>query len=106
MHILTALVIFLHGYDKRDKGEAGWWIFFLIGVLWCWSWSFIIRLAQRFRSVDSIFHILEAPVLRIITWEYYHHGARGLQYGYALAAVGHIIGAFAKAKKSGRTTHG
>jgi hypothetical protein len=106
VHALTALVIFLHGFDKLDKGEPGYWIFFLLGLLVVGLMIFHHRLAQRFRAVDSIFHIIEAIVLLIIAYEYYHHGAWGLQYGYALAAVGHIIGAILKAKKSSRTTHG
>jgi F0F1-type ATP synthase assembly protein I len=105
VHILTALVIFLHGFDKLDKGESGSWIFFLIGVLVVLILIFHRRLAQQFRSVDSIFHMLEAIVLLIIAYEYYHHGAWGLQYGYALAAIGHIIGAIVKAKKSNSTIH-
>lgn len=37
VHALTALVIFLHGFDKMDKGEPGYWIFFLLGFWLLWS---------------------------------------------------------------------
>ena len=106
VHLLTALIIFLHGIDKLDKGEPGSWIFFVFGLLVVLVLIFHDRIAKKVRAVDSLFHVIEAIVLLIIAYEHYHHGAWGLQYGYAVAAIGHIIGAIVKAKKSGSTIHG
>ncbi len=98
-HYFTAFVILLHGYEKMEKGEGSYWLFYVAGVLFILIAAFHHQLARRFRVVNSIFHLIEAVVLFIIAYDYFHHGKAVLPFVYLLACIGHLIAAFVKARK-------
>jgi hypothetical protein len=99
-HVLTALVIIVHGYEKMEKGEGSFWIFFVMGFLFLMIVVFHKFLSLRIKWVESFFHIIEALVLFTIAYDYFHHGKFALPACYLLAATGHVIAAFIKGRKS------
>ncbi len=82
-HVLTALVIIIHGYEKMDKGEESFWIFYVLGALFLVIVAFHKTIALRIKWVDSVFHLIEALVLAVIANGYIQpFGAASVGYNF------------------------
>ena len=98
-HILTSVVIILHGFEKMEKDEGSYWIFFLAGIVFLLVVALHKTIAAKFKSADSILHMIEALVLFVIAYDYFHHGKTALPLCYLGACLGHVIAAFFLARK-------
>ena len=101
-HIIAGVVILLHGYEKLEKEESSYWIFFLFGIIFIMLAVFHKQLAQKIRWVDVIFYGIEALMLAVIAYDYWHHGKKGLPLAYSAAAIGYIVVAIVVFQRSKR----
>ena len=89
-HILAALILLVHGYEKLEDDHLVPGILFIAcGLIFLCVALFHHTLQQKIRSVDAIFAFLEgvaALILSVDFWGSKHY----LQFAYLLAAAIYI----------------
>ncbi len=103
-HILAGVVILLHGYEKMEKSESSYWFFYLSGIVFILMALFHKQLVQKIKWADGLFYIIEAMVLFIIAYDYWHHGKKALPFAYLIAAIGYVIVSIIVSGKSMKVT--
>lgn len=99
-HILAGAIIFIHGYEKMEKGESSYWLFYLLGIIFILMAIFHKQLVQKIKWGDGLFYLIEAVVLFIIAYDYWHHGKKALPFAYLVAAIGYVIASILISRKS------
>lgn len=98
-HILAGTIILVHGYEKMEKGESSYWLFYLAGIIFLLMALFHKQLVQKIKWGDGLFYLIEAVVLFIIAYDYWHHGKKALPLTYLGAATGYIISSILISRK-------
>lgn len=101
-HIIAGVVILVHGYEKMEKGESSYWFFYLSGIIFILMALFHKQLVRRIKWGDGLFYLIEAGVLFIIAYDYWHHGKKALPITYLAAAMGYFIVSIIVSRKSMR----
>lgn len=78
-HALAGVVISIKGIDKWEQGHVGFGAFFvMLGVLLFLATLFHHRLSHRIKSFDAFVMGVEAVVLGLIAYLYFHDGKKAL----------------------------
>jgi len=89
-HILAAVILLIHGYEKfEDEHVKAGILFVICGLTFLCVAIFHHRLQHKLRSVDAIFAFLEGVAALILVAEYWHN-KHYLQYAYLLVAAIYI----------------
>lgn len=104
-HILAAVIMLIHGYEKWEKGESSYRFFFFFGILFLILVFFHKSLTQKIKWGDGIFHGIEAIILFIIAYDYFHHGKMALPLTYTVAGIGYVIAAIVISRKGMKERH-
>ncbi len=101
-HIVAALVILIHAFEKFEINEPVYPFYTVAGLLFLVVAIFHEQLQKVFRPVDSIFMIIEAGVYCLIAIEYFEKHKKALPWFYVVATVMYVIAAFIRSKKKKR----
>lgn len=104
-HVLTALVIIVHGYEKMEKGESSYPIFYIAGFVFLLIVALHKPISRHFKWSEGIFHFIEALVLFVIAYDYFHHGKTALPICYMIAGLGHIVASVVVGRKGMKEAH-
>src|ERR1700761_4013036 len=98
-HILAALILLVHGYEKyEDEHLSAALLFMACGLIFFCVALFHHRLQQKIRSVDAIFAFLEGVAALILVAEYWGN-KHYLQFAYLVVAgiyIGRSVVLFVK----------
>ena len=91
-HALAGVVSFIKGIDKWEQDHAGIGLFFLvIGVLLFVATLLHYRLAHRIKSFDSFVAGVEAVVMGLIAYSYFHDGKKALPFVYTAVSIAYVV---------------
>ena len=99
-HILAAVVILLHAFDKFEINDPSYPFYTGAGLIFLLMAIFHEQISRRSSYLDSAFMIIEAAVYAMVANEYFHAGKQGLPWAYVMAAVAYIAAAFISSRKS------
>lgn len=86
-HILAAVIIFLHAYEKYESGHSSYIYFVIAGIIFFSVALFHHQLKLKFPWIDNCFFIIEAALSFIIAYDYFHMGKTGLPFMYLFAGL-------------------
>ena len=86
-HILAAVIIFLHAYEKHESGHSSYIYFVIAGVIFSSIALFHHQLKLKAPWIDNCFFIIEATLSLIIAYDYFHMGKIGLPFMYLFAGL-------------------
>jgi len=93
-HILAAVIIFLHAYEKYKHGHPSYIYFAVSGVIFLSIAVFHHPLKSKFPWIDNCFFIIEGVLSLVIAYDYYHMGKKGLPLVYLFAAILQLSGVY------------
>jgi hypothetical protein len=93
-HIISAMVILLHSYERWETGHSTWIFFLLAGLIFISVALFHHPLAARFNKVDVLFYLIESVLAFLISYEYFHAGKKMLHFVYAVAGLLQLVAVF------------
>lgn len=101
-HILAALILVVHGYEKYEEAHLRASILFIAcGLIFLCVALFHHQLQRKIRSVDAIFAFLEGLAALILVAEYWGN-KHYLQFAYLIGAgiyIGRSVVLFVKGGK-------
>lgn len=101
-HIIAALVILIHAFEKFEINHPSYPFYTVAGLLFLAIAIFHEQLRQIFRPVDSVFMIIEAGVYCLVAIEHFQEHKKVLPWLYVVATIMYVIAAFIKSKKKKR----
>lgn len=101
-HILAAMIILVHAWEKYELHEQSWVFFAIAGIVFLAVALLHHRIAKVFTYVDGVFFLIEAALYMLIAIEYFHLGKKALPWAYVFATVCYCAAAVIKGKKGSR----
>lgn len=99
-HILSGIIILLHGYEKYEHHQSLYIYFIVFGIIFL-SISFLHHKFEQLHSyIDSLFAVIESIVIAIIAAEYFHEEKTALASTYTFASFMYLFAAFMQFKKN------
>ncbi|CAN5245424.1 hypothetical protein BH20BAC1_BH20BAC1_18820 [soil metagenome] len=105
-HILAAIIILLHAFEKFEINEPSYPFYTIAGIIFLLIAIFHDQVARRFSYIDSTFMIIEAAVYGMIANEYFHAGKKGLPWLYVIAVAVYVAAALINSRKSRKKHRG
>ena len=86
-HIISGVVVVLHGIGEMDKGHGIPWFFFIAGGLMFLVAVFHHQVEKRLGSGEGIIFFIEAAVQAFIVMHYIEAGKKALPMAHAFTTV-------------------
>lgn len=101
-HIMAAMIILVHAWEKHELHEHSWIFFAVAGIVFLAVALLHHSIAKVFPYVDGVFFLIEAAVYMLIAIEYFHLGKKALPWAYVFATVCYCVAAVIKGRKRSR----
>jgi hypothetical protein len=86
-HIISGVVVLLHGIGEMDKGHGVPWFYFIAGALMIMVAAFHNQVEKRLGSGEGIIFFIEAAVQAFIVMHYVEAGKKALPIAHAISTL-------------------
>ena len=86
-HIISGVVVILHGIGEMDKGHGIPWFFFITGILMLMVAVFHHPVEKKLGSGEGIVFFVESAVQAFIVMQYLEAGKKALPFAHGFATV-------------------
>lgn len=98
-HIIAAVIILVHGYEKFDSGHGSYLLFAIAGCIFLAIAILHTVIEKKSPWIDGVFFIIEGILSIIVAIDFFHTGKKGLPVCYLLLGIFQFIIAFRVGKK-------
>jgi len=90
-HIISGVLILLHGLERFDSGNGDYPVFLLAGIVFLGVALFHKKISRPFPTADVIFYAVEGLLSFLVAYEYWCAGKRGLPIAYIVAGIFQLV---------------
>ena len=99
IHIISAMMILIHAYEKYETGHASYIYFTIAGLVFLTIALFHPMLERKLPWVDGVFFVIEGILSLIVAADFFHMGKKALPFCYLFTALVQFFVAFHKSRK-------